>query len=481
MTPTLSELSSFGDVAAEEDAVLDYFLATDAVGTIERGETLLVLGRKGTGKTALVRYFSEQDSDSRSLNLRQYPWSIHATRIDYGASAIEAYVQSWKYLIAVELAALILGNNKSSTVHESEQLRSFMEENYGGLNPQIGQILRPSKLRVNTLSISPSILGNSIGGVSLERKRTDSSLGFELEVISNSLLNSVALVAKKLGLGRLSLHFDELDQGLDNLDDARRRMLTGLILAAREVRRFGRDQDISLTPVVYLRTDLWDETNFSDKNKISQSLALNLNWTSDELLGLINERLKVRLGEGVAWDDISEPSLMRGSQTKWNHILARTFNRPRDVIQFLNIALGKAKSRGDVITLITNKDIVASREAYSIYLKNELDDEIRPHWAEWEEALQTCSNISTLTFDRGLFIDEYAQKRGSNNSLDADQALEMMHRFSVVGYGRRSGYGGSSWSFRYLDPTSGWDNASARFKVHLGLKEYAKLREERAI
>lgn len=280
MALTLSTLSSFGDVAAEEDAVLDYFLSTDAVGSIERGETLLVLGRKGTGKTALVRYFSERGSDSHSLNLRQYPWSLHATRIDYGASSIEAYVQSWKYLIAVQLAALILANSKSSTVYESEPLHSFMEENYGGSNPQVGQILRPSKLRVQTLSLAPSILGNAIGGISLERKRTDSSLGFELDLISTSLLNSVALIAKKLGLKRLSLHFDELDQGLDNLDEARRRMLTGLILAAREVRRFGQAQDLSLTPVVYLRTDLWDEINFSDKNKISQSLALNLNWTS---------------------------------------------------------------------------------------------------------------------------------------------------------------------------------------------------------
>lgn len=54
-----------------------------------------------------------------------------------------------------------------------------------------------------------------------------------------------------------------------------------------------------------------------------------------------------------------------------------------------------------------------------------------------------------------------------------------MYRFSVIGYERRSGYGGSSWAFQYTNPEAGWDNSVTRFKVHLGLKEYAKLRETR--
>ena len=34
---SLAQLQSFGDVAAEDDAVLDYFLQTDAVQMIETG------------------------------------------------------------------------------------------------------------------------------------------------------------------------------------------------------------------------------------------------------------------------------------------------------------------------------------------------------------------------------------------------------------------------------------------------------------
>lgn len=170
---------------------------------------------------------------------------------------------------------------------------------------------------------------------------------------------------------------------------------------------------------------------------------------------------------------------MRGSQTKWNHILTRTFLRPRDVIRFLNASLEVAKQRPDEPLVLTNHDIVNSREQYSSYLKEELDDEILPHWPTWEQALQACSAISTITFEREDFVREYDGRRSKANEVGPEEALELLYRFSVIGYAQRSGYGGSSWAFQYTDPQAGWDNGATRFKVHLGLKEYAKLREER--
>lgn len=479
---SLSQLQSFGDVAAEDDAVLDYFLSTNAVDSISSGKVFLVLGRKGTGKTALVRYFSEAQKSvsSRPLSLRGYPWSIHAQRVDHGASEIEAYVSSWRYLIAVETASLLLSDPRSSQTWKSEILHKYLEDNYGGSNPDLNKILQPASLKLSKFSLIPSILGNQIGGIELERKKGDHNLGLELNALSKSIFAAVADAAIDLGIDSLSLHFDELDQGLDRLNDERRRMLIGLVLAAREVRRESSALGIAINPVVYLRSDLWDEMNFSDKNKISQTLTLHLNWKSEELLSLVNERLRAKLGSGANWDTVSAPELMRGSQTKWNHVLARTFNRPRDVIQFLNIALDQAKSRDSSDTLIRNADIVASRTSYSNYLKSELDDEVGPHWPQWVEGLRACSNIQTITFERQQFAKEYENRRSPDNPTDADKALELMHRFSVLGYETRSGYGGSSWSFRYSDPSAGWDNSASKFKVHLGLKEYAKLRETRS-
>lgn len=482
MTKNFSDLDSFGDVAAEQDAVLDYFVATNAVRSVADGSKFLVLGRKGTGKTAIVRHFTEgsQAQLARPLNLRGYPWSLHARRIDYGASDIEAYVASWRYLIAVQLASLVITHINVDQHYESRRVRQFLSDNYGGSSPTLGDILRPNRLTLGKFSLEPSIMGNALGSVEMERSVRDHKFGLELEAVTKALLHSVKLIVAECGIGSISLHFDELDQGLSSLDEARAKMMIGLILAAREVRREGVLNGVSLfLPVVYLRDDLWNELEFSDKNKINQSLTLHLEWDSNSLKSLIDRRVTAKLGAGFNWDAIASSDLMRGSQTKWNHIIARTFERPRDVISFCNLALGQAKLRSGA-NAIVNKDIVNARVRYSRYLKQELDDEVVPHWPQWEEALQACSAISTLTFERGEFETEYTVRKSSANQIGHSEALELMYSFSIIGYEKRYGYGGTGWAFRYSDPDSGWDNAAARFKVHAGLKEFAKLRENRS-
>jgi hypothetical protein len=477
---SLRGLTSFGDVAAEDDAVLEYFLTTDAVTRIKNGEVFLVLGRKGAGKTALVRHFAEGNGKglSRSLNLAGYPWAVHAQRIDRGSSDVEAYVSSWRYLIAVQMAALALSRTKGATDEGAKAIRQFLTDNYGGESLQLDAVLKPSKLRLSSMSFEPTVLGCKLVGIALDRNAGDVKFGTELNALSDMLLAATVKLAHKMGAPSLMLHFDELDQGISTLTEERARMLSGLVLAVRAVRQSFRDGGVPLKPVIYLRSDLWDKLSFSDKNKITEKLSLRLEWDSDSLLELVTTRLRAKLGPGARWETITQNEQLKSSNNKWNFILSRTFLRPRDVIKFMNSALTQAKRREDNPLVLTNPDVVNAREQYSNYLKSELDDEIMAHWPQWEEALQACSGISTLTFQRDEFEKEYEQRRSSANPVTTDEALELMYRFSVIGYERRSGYGGSSWAFQYTNPEAGWDNRATRFKVHLGLKEFAKLRDE---
>jgi energy-coupling factor transporter ATP-binding protein EcfA2 len=481
-TISLRNLTSFGDVAAEDDPVLDYFLTTAAVAQIDSGTAYLILGRKGSGKTALVRYYTESPTarHSRAMSLKGYPWSVHAQRIDHGASDIEAYVSSWRYIIATQFASLLLTDIDDRTSVYAQSLSTFLTDNYGSINPTIDAILRPAALKLSRLSFEPQVLGNKLGGIALERNASDMRLGLELNALTDAILQAVIQLAAASHVPRLTIHFDELDQGLSSLDVARQSMLVGLVLAVRSVQQESRKSGLPVSPLVYLRTDLWDELAFSDKNKITSTSAINLEWTSSTLLELVNARLRKKLAPHASWDSVAESSLMRGSQTKWEHMVSRTFLRPRDIIRFLNAALEQAKKRQDEPLVFQNPDIVSARDVYSPYLKSELDDEIPAHWGDWEDALRACSAISTITFTHDEFVAEYAKSRVAANAVDADDALRTLFAFSVIGYEGRSGYGGSKWVFKYIDKDSRWDASATRYKVHIGLKEYAKLREERS-
>jgi energy-coupling factor transporter ATP-binding protein EcfA2 len=461
----LGNIGTFGDVSAEDDgAVLSYFLKTDAVDRIESGECYAIIGRKGSGKTALTKYFSQPRKEyiTTSPRLRDYPWNLHAKRKNLGASDIESYVSSWRYLIAVKANSIILEQRGMTQMTDSQRAaREFLNENYGGIVPSLSDILVPTKINVTKRVLSPSILGNALG--SIEFEKSDGGMAPEIDTVTDALLRNASTLASQAGAEKVCIHFDELDQGLSQLDDRRKEMIIGLILAVRSIRssREGR----IIRPAFYIRTDIWDELKFSDKNKISQSSAVYLEWDSDTLLEMINERIKVKLGRSETWRNIE---------------VARTFLRPRDVIQFLNFALQKALKELPSADMFDNDDIQAAREPYSRYLKLELDDEIEPHWAKWSEALQACSELATITFSRDAFKEAYQRRRSSKNKLDADEALEALYGFSVIGYRRGIGSGGSGWVFQYADPDAGWDNGATRLKVHPGLKEFAKLREERA-
>lgn len=440
---TLRDITSFGEIAAEDDPVLDYFLRTDAVQDIESGKILLVLGRKGSGKTALVRHFTETQPDTHGqpLSLRSYPWNAHAALIDKGASDTEAYVASWRLLIAIRLASMVSELGSAKYTDSLEGLRKFLMENFGTLKPETRSILSRPKLKVVGLSVGPQIAGFSLGSITFGDPEREKVLGLELDSLANSILIDVSTAIAELGIVNLFLHFDELDQGLDKLDEVKKRMLIGLILAARDIKR-STELRANISPIVYLRTDIWEQVSFSDKNKITRGSTVRLTWNEAKLKELIETRLRSKLGAAVNWSDIEDAEKMRGSQEKLQHMLARTLLRPRDVIQFLNEALKIALTRTEEPLIFINDDFNACREEYSEYLKDELADEIDPHWPDWTDGLRACSKTQTITFQKEDFLAHYKKIKAAKNPLNGDAALEQLYRFSIVGYLRPSGGGG---------------------------------------
>ncbi|MBE9397260.1 hypothetical protein IOQ59_08310 [Pontibacterium sp. N1Y112] len=477
----LRELRNFGKVEAEDDAVLDYFVEMSVTNNVDDGDTFLVLGRKGSGKTALYRHFTEdKHSDfSAGLNLNGYPWKVHERVKDDGVEHVESYVASWKYLIAVEFAKIVLQMSDRYQMTEVIELNKFLDENYGTSSPSIKNIFAPKGLKVSG-DLEPQILGCKLGKISLSGREDNVQLGSELNALTDKILSYVQRVAEVSNLDQVFIHFDELDRGITKLTEERKDLIIGLILAAKEVRKYFSGSSTYFKSVVYLRRDIWDELIFSDKNKIAESNADFIEWNHEQLFGMIKKRISVLLGEGCSWDDIDDGKRIN-QQPKWKHIIDRTLMRPRDVISFLNTLLEVAKKKEEREIVFENKDVVEARPKYSNYLKNELDDEILPHWVDWEVCLQALSRIGKLYFKK----DDYAEAYSGINSVEnktysEEQSLQELYNFSVIEYEARSGYGGSGWKSKFANPELGWDSNATRFKVHLGLKEYMKLKEERS-
>ena len=164
---------------------------------------------------------------------------------------------------------------------------------------------------------------------------------------------------------------------------------------------------------------------------------------------------------------------------KYQHIIDRTFLRPRDIIQFCNETLLIYKEGPSDENKFRNEDINKCKNLYSRYFIDELDDEIHKHLPDYEKYLDVIRDIGFLQFDKSEFIKAYQNRSPQLSIKDPYELLKIFFEFSIIGFYRvgGAGYGGSEYSYRYKDEKATYDIQAEKLRVHPGLMEYLQLKK----
>ncbi len=477
------KVENFGGIAADVDDLLrECFQDHPAYIAARSGEKFLVIGRKGSGKTAIYQKLLLEKSPnffSFGHTFEDYPWPHHDLQAQVGVPEERRYVHSWKYLILMTLSKILLNQDQSQPWSEAAlealgPLENFVVDSYGSRDPDVSQLFSPEKeLRFKGGLRLP------IAALEGERVRVR-ELPLHIQEVNARIQDKVLEV---LNPDReYFVCFDQLDLGFTTTDPTYMDQLIGLILAARDIKRAAKKLDKDLSVVIFLRDDIYRLLQFEDKNKLTQTNLAIVEWNTghdqDSTLQRLMERRfgqVFRGGGSVAWDDVfDETKQMTGRQSKYAHICARTFLRPRDMIKFCNEVLlaHRRKNRGD---RFVNEDLIDARQVYSEYLLDELDDEIAKHVPDYKDFLEIVASIGRETFTRNQFREACA-KRAHLKGRDPDLALQQLFDFSVVGYLKTGGGGGGSkWAWRYLDARPHRAvipaDADTQLHVHPGFKE----------
>lgn len=484
-----TNVESFGGIAADEDELLrECFQDHSAYLAARAGAKFLVTGRKGSGKTAIYqKLILERGPDffSYGHTFDDYPWHHHDLQAQGGVPEERRYVHSWRYLMLMSVSKILLNIDQAApewsegAFEALGQLESFVVDSYGSRDPDLSQLFSPEKeLRFKGRLSVPFVGGEG------ERVRIR-ELPIHIQEVNRQIQDRV--LAALHPDHTYFVCFDQLDLGFTLDDPSYKHRLTGLILAARDLRRAAREVDKNLCVVVFLRDDIYRLLQFEDKNKVTETGVVTVEWNTgaDDTLtlrALMERRFgQVLRGEGtVAWDDVfDEDKQMPSRQTKYAHICDRTFLRPRDIIRFCNSVLAAHKRRGDGAARFINADLIEARPDYSDYLLSELDDEIAKHVPDYGLYLEVVQSIGAEIFTREQFRDAWA-KRPRLKGIDPDGALQELFEFSVIGHLRAGGTkGGSRWAWRYLDarPHRAMLPPDAdTLRVHSGFKEALDLR-----
>jgi hypothetical protein len=435
---------SLGASAAENEFrhLQDYFIQTFQFRRAMDGTGKIVVGRKGSGKTAI--FFQVRDKkreDRRNVIVDLKPESHQLTLLrenilqlhDIGVfdHTIAAF---WQYLIHVEILLklreqIVLAPQRARDVtrdtfkvaQEIDRLFDAVESDMSGdFTSRLSALVNSIVLEIEALQSReqrrPSVeeLTNIIFQIDLRAART---------LIEKSVQPRTVIV----------FLFDNIDKGWSargvKPEDVRlvRLLIEALNKMQRDLRRHG----IDLQFLVFLRNDIYelliDET--SDRGKEGQIL---IDWSDHEQLKrIILERIQYSLDLDfpsftAAWRTFFVPTI--DGVDSFEYLAKRCLMRPRFLIDLIENCISIAVNRGH--DKVSADDLKAACRQHSYYLISDFGYEIRDVSSVTHDLFYAFIGIGEL-----VTYDEVRRALGDAgiSETDRDRIIELLLWYGFLG------------------------------------------------
>lgn len=470
----------FGVLDAESDPKLSgYFVDTGVLKKLAVGRRQFVIGRKGSGKTALFRLATPetlQNVGVVNVEFDQYPWEFHRQLKQSGMMPESAYETSWRFLLLLMMAREWRDNAAGALrKNASDLLTKILPDPYRGFwATLISRVKNPAKIALPGATVANQG-GVSLGSIDLGKE--DSA--YAVSIMSTHLGALTSLATSAYSDYPVVIKVDRLDDGWDASPDSQG-LIIGQLKAARAINQTlhiaGRPAPI----LTFLRSDIFEAVRFNDKNKMATSVE-RLEWPNERLLDVLSRRIasSLKIEQSDAWESVFSEVEMRQRAKPRSYFIRRTMGRPRDVIAFAIHCKDVAVESEHQI--VETADIYEAETRYSQHLLAELSDELHKQIPELEGLLDTLRDMGRMAFTFDNWVE--ASKRRTSNLTDsvAKDQLGILYEASVIGIAKVGGSkGGSHHMFIYAAPTLKPD-FSARMYVHPGLKKGLQLKEGQSI
>ena len=283
------------------------------------------------------------------------------------------------------------------------------------------------------------------------------------------------LVVKHFDESPFTVKLDRLDDGWDATDDSKM-LLAGVLKAARDLnsklRRTGKPPAV----LTFLRSDIFNELRFNDKNKMSADIE-HLEWTDDKLLEVAALRIarSLKVSAPKAWETVFSTANMRQRARISSYILKRTMGRPRDMIAFCLKCQEVAVDGGHRV--VETQDVYDAEVFYSKHIYDELDDEMHKQVPANRTLLQALKTLGKTRFTLDQWIEVLRKREPAITADAARERLKVLFDYSIVGVTRVGGIQrGTTFQFNYNNRLVEPD-FTAEMTVHPALKKELQLAE----
>jgi len=386
------------DAESEKGFLQRVFFPTKFFERVKNNKKWLVLGRKGSGKTAvcltLLRQLQDEQARVSLITPANLSTSTNSVLSKGSIDSQEASLLSWKYIFLVELGKYIVeavsrkhGKNYLKWSDEAQQVRAFLvqgESRYARwLDKAIKIVSGVKKVTLKLASVEASAeRGADNQEASALRDLLDDVSEYATKCIAAYIGQPIYLLIDKI---------DELWTPKTESND----LIIGLLQAAKEIR----SQISQARVVMFLRSDIFDTLKFhdSDKYHVEEERII---WDEESLLRLVSLRIRASVGGKASalqtWQKVFPKTIER--EESFAYILKHTLMRPRDLIQLCNHCKDIAENSD--LSKIDRESFLKALPRYSRWKLNDLRDEYRVQYPFLEKSFWGVFSHGPYRFDR---------------------------------------------------------------------------------
>lgn len=362
---------SLGDVRAENDQKMlerAFFASPDYRTLIESDQKLIVVGRRGTGKSALFLKLSENLSKQPKHQVVKIAPDEHevlalreaSKRLSDDFRISRALIKlAFKFAALVKLVAALEKRfkfkNAEDSVYLTEILKGFDSPTYSALD-----------------------ICRNLFKIIHRDSKSSGPVEALLDVVNLSRLERAAASALKATNSTAAILVDRVDEGYEP-DDLGTAVVDGIAHAIIEIQ----DKVENCRSILFLRDNIYRALAKSDPDfsrNIEQSV-LRLHWDEEALFAFICDRLRIAFDLSAEkslriWDAVTVNGLK--GKDGFRLCLRLTLYRPRDLLLLMNEAFrraGRIESRQ-----ISEKEISGSAKSISESRLADLDKEYGKHF-----------------------------------------------------------------------------------------------------
>ena len=350
----LAKLEIGDPMAENEFQKLDrYYLQRDEYTRTIRGDTNIVVGRKGTGKTALfsqVRNVLRKDRNIVVVDLKPEGYQLLKLKefvLDYLSEGAKTHLLTafWEYILLLEVAYKLLEKDRQRFMRDHKIHPHYLKlkESYFS-SPHATQGDFSERL-IELSALVSDKYQDRFENSSNQRLTTDEVT--EL-VYSEGLRDLFQHLSEYLNYKNgVWILFDNLDKGwnIPGPDSRDILILRTLIDASRKIQREMQRKSLKFESVVFIRNDVY-QLLMEESSDFGKDMRVSLDWSDPEML---REMMRLRLVQNGyehdtdfyrVWTNLCVSHYL--SEETSQFMIDRCLMRPRNLLKIFNHCKGSA-------------------------------------------------------------------------------------------------------------------------------------------